>query len=69
MPAGAFAPQRANGGQQGISSSWLRAARAIMVLEAIDSLESRRVLQTLAGGEPDALPTRVAKSALERSRK
>jgi hypothetical protein len=40
-----------------------------MVLEAIDSLESRRVLQTLAGGEPDALPTREAKSALERSQK
>jgi hypothetical protein len=40
-----------------------------MVLEAIDSPESRRVLETLARGEADALPTRVAKSALDRLRK
>jgi RNA polymerase sigma factor (sigma-70 family) len=48
------------------SALWLRAARAIVVLEAIATPEARHVLQALSDGEPDALPTKEAKAALER---
>jgi hypothetical protein len=36
------------------------------VLERQGTAEARRVLQTLAGGAPGALPTREAEAALER---
>lgn len=45
---------------------WMRAARAAAVLEHIATPESRQVLQSLAEGEPDALPTKEAKAALDR---
>jgi RNA polymerase sigma factor (sigma-70 family) len=46
--------------------AWLRAARAIAVLESIATPEARQLLTELAGGERDALPTKEAKAALER---
>jgi hypothetical protein len=50
----------------GASPLWLRARRAIMVLEHIATPEARDQLKALADGEPDALPTKEAKAALER---
>jgi hypothetical protein len=44
----------------------LRRVRAIGVLEAIGTPEARRVLTTLADGDPTALLTREAKAALGR---
>jgi WD40 repeat protein len=50
----------------GFSPEGLRAWRALEVLERIGTPESRRVLQTLAKGVPEARQTRGAKEALER---
>jgi hypothetical protein len=47
-------------------ASWIRAARAVAVLEHIGSPEACEVLRAIAGGEPDALPTGEARAALER---
>jgi WD40 repeat protein len=44
----------------------LRTVLAVEVLERIGSPEARQVLQTLAGGNPDARPTQEAKASLER---
>jgi hypothetical protein len=49
--------------------AWLRAARAVAVLENIATPEARQLLESLAAGERDALPTREAKAALERLNK
>lgn len=50
----------------GPSPLWQRAARAVVVLEEIGSVEAKQVLEKLAGGEAEALPTKEAKAALER---
>jgi WD40 repeat protein len=44
----------------------LRALRAVAVLEDIASPESRQILRTLAGGDPEARLTREARASLER---
>lgn len=49
--------------------TWVRAVRAIAILEFIGNSEAKEVLQNLAGGESDALPTQQAKAALERLKK
>jgi hypothetical protein len=46
--------------------TWVHVARAVGVLEALDTPESRAILEDLAGGEADALPTTAAKEALAR---
>jgi dipeptidyl aminopeptidase/acylaminoacyl peptidase len=46
----------------------VQALRAVEVLERIGTPEARQLLQTLAAGAPEALPTREAKGALERLR-
>jgi len=48
------------------SPSWLRAKRAIVVLEHIATPEALDLLKVLAAGEPEALPTKEAKAALDR---
>jgi hypothetical protein len=45
---------------------WLRSVRAVTLLERFATSEARAILETLAGGEPEAPPTREAKTALER---
>jgi hypothetical protein len=45
---------------------WLRAERAIVVLEQIATRDARDLLEALAGGEADAPPTKGARAALER---
>ena len=44
----------------------LRALRAVAVLEDVGSREAKAILETLAGGVPDARLTREAKAALRR---
>jgi len=46
----------------------LRALRAVVVLEHLNTPESRRVLETLARGAPDDLGTRDAQAAVARLR-
>jgi hypothetical protein len=48
------------------NTQWLRAARAVALLESLDTPEARSILESLASGELDAPPTRDAKAALER---
>jgi WD domain, G-beta repeat len=48
------------------SADHLRELRALEVLEHAGTPEARRVLRTLAGGEPEAWLTQEAKSALQR---
>jgi len=49
--------------------AWVRAARGVAILEEIGSAEAVRVLEQLAGGHPDAFPTRAAKESLKRLKK
>ena len=46
--------------------SWLRATRAIALLESLGGDEAVSILEKLAEGEPDAAPTREARIALKR---
>jgi RNA polymerase sigma factor (sigma-70 family) len=50
----------------GPSGAWLRAVRAVALLESIGTPEARAILETLATGEVEALPTQEARAALER---
>jgi RNA polymerase sigma factor (sigma-70 family) len=50
----------------GPSGAWLRAVRAVALLESIGTAEARSILESLAAGEADALPTQEARAALER---
>jgi RNA polymerase sigma factor (sigma-70 family) len=50
----------------GMSPEALRATRAVEVLERIGSSKARKLLQSLAGGFPDATLTRESRRAFER---
>jgi hypothetical protein len=50
------------------SPLWLRAERAVLLLEKIGTKEARQMLETIAAGEVSALPTQTARAALERLR-
>jgi hypothetical protein len=43
---------------------WTRAVRAIVLLEHIRTPEAVAILKAMAGGDPDAYPTKVAREAL-----
>jgi RNA polymerase sigma factor (sigma-70 family) len=49
--------------------AWQRAVRAVAVLEHIGTAEATRVIEVMAGGEAEALPTRAAAEALKRLKK
>jgi hypothetical protein len=46
--------------------TWVRAVRAIALLEHIGTSEARAILERLASGEAEALPTEQARAALAR---
>jgi hypothetical protein len=46
--------------------AWVRAARAVAVLEQIGTPEAKKILEALTDGESEALPTKAAQEALER---
>jgi hypothetical protein len=49
--------------------SWVRAQRAVAVLEHIGSPEAEELLKAIADGEREAAPTKAARDALSRLRK
>jgi hypothetical protein len=51
---------------QGLSGEPLQAVRAIAVLERIGTLDARQLLETLAGGAPEAEQSREAKAGMVR---
>ncbi|OAI46637.1 hypothetical protein AYO44_11010 [Planctomycetaceae bacterium SCGC AG-212-F19] len=55
-------------GAQSPNPELARTLRSVRVLEAIGTREAQQVLETLASGEPEGLPTRAARAALERIR-
>jgi hypothetical protein len=56
-------------GAHGRKSSWVRAVRAVAVLEQIATPGAKAILEGLATGHPDAAPTKAAIVALRRLRK
>lgn len=53
----------------GPPAGWVRAVRAVNLLEHLGTPEARQILETIAAGEADALPTVAAREALERMKK
>jgi hypothetical protein len=51
---------------EGLSCQWLRTQRAIEALELAGTPAAKRVLQSLAGGAPEARLTQEARAALKR---
>jgi hypothetical protein len=58
----------ANIGKRDRKATWVRATRAVAVLEFLDTPQSRAVLDDLATGHPDAVPTKAAKLARDRGK-
>ena len=55
------------GGSWNGKKKWVRAIRAIVLLEQIGSSEALELLQEMATGHPEAYPTQVARQALGES--
>jgi hypothetical protein len=53
----------------GPPQQWLRAVKAVTLLEHLATPEAREILQSIGNGESDALPTIAAKEALGRLKK
>ena len=53
----------------GPPQQWVRAVRAVTILEHLATPEARTLLQALAAGEAEALPTTAAREALGRMKK
>jgi len=65
----AIAIEVAGIGTHGRKLSWVRAVRAVALLEQIATPGAVQILEDLATGHPEAAPTKAAKVALERLRK
>jgi RNA polymerase sigma factor (sigma-70 family) len=67
-PTAGSTPVRVTGGRPLAAPrlAWVRAARAVAVLEQIGTPEAKKILEALAEGEAEAPPTKAAKEALER---
>ena len=50
----------------GPSPLWVRAVRAVTILEHLGTPEAQQILQAIAGGEAGAMPTVAAREALKR---
>jgi hypothetical protein len=50
-------------------TGWVRAVRAVTLLEHLATPEARDLLEAIAAGEPDAMPTAAAREALGRLKK
>jgi len=50
----------------GPPAQWIRAARAVTLLEHLGTPEARSLIEAMAGGEADAMPTVAARDALKR---
>lgn len=55
--------------KRGPQAAWVQAARAVAVLEHLNTAEAKELLKGLADGEADALPTKAAAAALGRLNK
>ena len=64
-----FDPNRTAPAPVGPSMTWVRAVRAIALLEHLGTPEARAHLEVIASGETDALPTQQARAALDRLKK
>lgn len=53
----------------GPSLQWVRAVRAVTILEHLGTPEARQIVEQVAAGESDALPTTAAREALKRWKK
>jgi hypothetical protein len=53
----------------GPPAQWIRAVRAVTLLEHLATPEARAMIEAMANGEADALPTIAAKEALGRLKK
>ncbi len=53
----------------GMNSEWIRATRAILILEHIGTADAIKLLETMATGHVDASPTKAAVEALVRLKK
>jgi hypothetical protein len=53
----------------GPPAGWVRAVRAVHLLEHLATPEARQILESIAAGESDALPTVAAREALARLKK
>ena len=49
---------------EGAKKEWTRIARALALLESIDSPKARDIIRSVASGHPDAQPTKIARSIL-----
>jgi RNA polymerase sigma factor (sigma-70 family) len=64
--ASAEVRRRASGLVDGLTSEWVRGRHAVEALELLGTPDARQLLQTLAGGAPDARLTREGRAAVER---
>jgi hypothetical protein len=53
----------------GPPAGWVRAVRGVTLLEHLATPEARSLLEAIAAGESDAMPTAAAREALERLKK
>ncbi len=56
-------------GKVGRKATWVRAIRAVTVLEFVGTPKAREILDDISTGHPNAAPTKAAKAAIDRLKK